>query len=1216
MQDPKSVFEHVSKRAEGATLDFKRELYKLGSIKGVADLVQDVICMANTPRDGSAYIACGFTYSPETGPVPVGMPEQVDGIKLRDQLNAASVQPLPQINYFPLTVGDKQFGIIEIPVQRAVGRPFFPLREFGGMKQGELWLRRESGNCRADADDTMRIAEWFLNGKVSPMPVGTEGQWTRFREAVGTFESGRVHVLIADQLPKASREVHASLGLAPWIAAFDFDPLSEQEGLLFAVRPEIERGRNLQLVVKDDTSPTFGRSATAWVFAKGLVGRGAQSGQQRFNGWLKEFGRDLRTRVEALAVAVTPSPVTVVALWHDPSTSEFLSKAIEELIQSFGESLTVVVVSAAIDRLQDVLNKHDAIGVGLDAGALSLGIRNLYAEQLTTSERCLLPTRDEGIPRDLDTRDRLWIEEDLELVHLNAGLVGDRQPSQFAKGETIAWRDLQLGYDCQRELTDKLRKRIEQELRDGKTVRVNLYHRPGAGGSTVARRVAWDVHTRFPTAVLHRADAGRTADRLTKLYALTQLPVLLVIDGSELSDTSVDQVYDAVRSQQTPVVMLQVLRRFNPTAEPARDFLLPTELSSVEADRFYEAYGRLVPSRLDALKARAKAKAGGDRTAFFFGLEAFGRDFVGLTKFVESRLAGTTDVAKRVIGFLALAYRYAQQPLPAASFADVLGYPRARKVALDKALPAPSLELLVTEPQEGWRMSHALIGDEVLMQLLCPAAQDRANLWKQALSEWVREFIVFLRGTSPVPSEQLLEVASRSVILRDNRELLGTEQSGQKKLSQLLEDIPSVQGRLEVLRCMTQVFPDEPHFHAHLGRYCGLLGRFEEALAAVDRALQINPRDSLLHHMRGMTLRHRANEFFDQNADLKTVVPTVREACKSFAEARRWNPENEYGFISEVQLLIRLLDHAGKQAKRPVSEMIGQSATDPFVREAIDRAEELLEQISTQREGENLSQYAEECRAQLDLLYGDHSTALQTWDNLLTRSDVAKPAIRRQVVRAHVRRHQGAWSALKPKELRRCIELLEANLAENPNDPASVVLWLRAIRQDPNFNLLDSALERVIHWKQNTNSVDAAFYLYVLHALAALEGSALATRDFEMALQECQSLARARRNRNHSIEWLGPGKGVHRLVHRSQLGEWAETFWKNAEVLERVSGRIASIDAPQRGWIELPGGLKAFFVPAKGDFHGGRDENQSVEFYLGFSYDGPRAWEVRPVKAR
>jgi hypothetical protein len=39
-----------------------------------------------------------------------------------------------------------------------------------------------------------------------------------------------------------------------------------------------------------------------------------------------------------------------------------------------------------------------------------------------------------------------------------------------------------------------------------------------------------------------------------------------------------------------------------------------------------------------------------------------------------------------------------------------------------------------------------------------------------------------------------------------------------------------------------------------------------------------------------------------------------------------------------------------------------------------------------------------------------------------------------------------------------------------------------------------------------------------------------------------------------------------------------------------------------------------FFVPAVGDFHARRDENRPVDCFIGFSYDGPRAWEVRRVE--
>ena len=107
-------------------------------------------------------------------------------------------------------------------------------------------------------------------------------------------------------------------------------------------------------------------------------------------------------------------------------------------------------------------------------------------------------------------------------------------------------------------------------------------------------------------------------------------------------------------------------------------------------------------------------------------------------------------------------------------------------------------------------------------------------------------------------------------------------------------------------------------------------------------------------------------------------------------------------------------------------------------------------------------------------------------------------------------------------------------------------------------------------------------------------------------------MARYRRGRTKSYEWFGRGSGAKRLVHHSQLGDWNQTteFWENISPLERVSGIITRIDGSQAGTIELPSGIRAFFVPARGNFST-RHINRKVSFYLGFSFDGPRAWEAK-----
>src|SRR5207244_3274950 len=117
--------------------------------------------------------------------------------------------------------------------------------------------------------------------------------------------------------------------------------------------------------------------------------------------------------------------------------------------------------------------------------------------------------------------------------------------------------------------------------------------------------------------------------------------------------------------------------------------------------------------------------------------------------------------------------------------------------------------------------------------------------------------------------------------------------------------------------------------------------------------------------------------------------------------------------------------------------------------------------------------------------------------------------------------------------------------------------------------------------RATSHTLEATYYLYVLYALQAIEGSRLAEIQADRFLQESRGMARLRRNRTKSFEWYGNGSGITRLVHHSELGDWQQDteFWKNTDSLTRLPGRIARIEGPQAGHIEIPGGMMAFFVP-------------------------------------
>jgi tetratricopeptide (TPR) repeat protein len=730
----------------------------------------------------------------------------------------------------------------------------------------------------------------------------------------------------------------------------------------------------------------------------------------------------------------------------------------------------------------------------------------------------------------------------------------------------------------------------------------------------VARRIIWDFHNEIPAAILHRCDPPLTTERLFRIASLTGKSILLLIDSSQIADRQVDELVNHLRSRQIPVVLLQTLRRFKSQAERDLVRYLPAELSQPEAHRFFEMFSRIEPRKRSDLERVLRAPDAKVRTAFYFGLETFGKDFLGIESYVASRLAGLSLVQKRVIGFIALAYHYAQRQLRSQAFADLLGIPRNRAVKLLKALPEELFDLLVEQDEEEWRVSHELIAVEILEQLLSPSNGDR-RLWRQSLSSWAIEFAGFCRGDGIIFSEEMLEIVRRTFIYRDNVDLLGTERSATQAFSQLVEDIPSREGRLEVLRNLVELYPNEAHLWSHLGRYYSMqMQDYPKALECTERAIALQNEDHVLHHMQGMVLRYQIQRKISEQADIADLVVLAQKASGSFAAARELNSDEEHSFISEVQMLIRILDYAGRQSTGGTVGYLSLPNADPFLREAIERSEDLLEQVRRNREGEGPSAYEQDARGKLNALYGRYDRALEIWNNLLSRRDTYRPPLRRQIVWTYLARKDRAWDRLDSREVDKIVTLLEDNIQEDPANEKDLRLWVQAVRRSTHPPSLESVIERLGYWRANSGALDAIYYLYVCNALLAIEGSALAREDAIRYIEECRQIARSRRNRTKSFEWLGGGSGINRLIHHSQLGDWdTRDFWANTSLLLRVTGRIAKIEGPQAGKIEIEGGLLAFFVPSRSGHSESRSENQLVEFYLGFSYDGLRAWEVKGV---
>jgi tetratricopeptide (TPR) repeat protein len=1222
-------FEVLLGHPEGPQLDFKRETYRLTG-DGAGDLIKDVLSMANTPREGDSHVVIGVKKHPDGSYDLVGLPESPDDNEFQNAVKS-KVHPCPVFLFFTITYQDKVFGIVRIKPER-IG-PCQATTDVGKVRRYVTYWRRGSQNDEARPDEQEIIRKWCRSGvpeltKVE-IPADPQTPWERFLYAVHGFERERVYVLAVGPQRHPDPQRLRGLGVAPWNFVMDFDPLSSENGLAAAVHSTIRQNRALHEIALDDHAVIHVDRSCYWYYARGLSRRLETLVEDGWIAWRRKYGRHVQGQFRRLADGRMSRPVTVISMWSD---EDYVRTVFDASIDVFGQGVDFVVASPDANGLARLRERYDATLIEISPEHLSEGIFAQFAPgPETPGNVILLPTRS-GVAVPLSPDDRGYVEEEIEVVGLTQGTVADADReacTAFLRGREITWFELGLHCDVDREKAVRVLKVVRQDLGAGPdrrprgTTRINLYHSPGAGGTTMGRRILWQMHLEYPCVVLHRAVPSETVDRLQTIHRLTGLPLLVLVEGAEVAENYTEDLFSLLRARQIPVVLLQVLRRFTQTEDRERSFFVDSQLSPVEATRFGYRLADARPQRrahVLSLVARAGAH---ERSPFYLALETFEEHFEGLHKYVEARIQHATDQQKCILLFLSLAYHYGQQPIPAQRFSALLSLPPTLKVDFEKALPLYLRELIRRQSGNVWRPAHHLIAQELLRQLLAPNATDD-RVWRQNLSTWAMKFAEFCRGDDALPSREMVELASRCFVFRDDRDLLGRETSGGPgQFSHLIEDIPVAEGRLALLLKLTDLFPDEAHFWAHLGRFYAIQQHdTEKAIAAIERAIQINPEDHVLYHMKGMALRSQAYQIMQQvdgedpKSRLRKVLAIASQAAEQFIISRNKEPNEEHGYISHIQMLLRLVDFAKVAlGADTVQQVLVNPTVDPALRESLDVAEDLLEQARRLREGDRPSAHVESCRNRLDAAYGRFDIVLRGWDNLLTRSDVYHPPVRRELVHTYLVRKERRWERLDSRELDRVLDLLESNIQEEPNEKKNIRLWMRAIRRKKPPVALETVIERVSYWKTNSLEIDAVYYLYVLYALQAMEGSVLALPPMNENVEECRRRARLRPNRTGSFEWVGQGQRLQRLVHYTELGSWdpSKDFWENAHRLSRLRGAIVSLPGPESGLIQLDCGMRVFFVPGKSGHVRGRDENRAVTLYLGFSYDGPRAWEVQNV---
>lgn len=168
---------HYKNIQEENVVDFKSEMpYPFSDdqagLKKKAGFIKDIVAMANTKREESAYIIFGVRHIAATGKKElIGvLGKHPDDSLLQQCLDSAKIVPRPTFIYQVFILDGVSYGVIEVFLPD--DGPYFPTKRFGNiLVPGSLYYREGTVNAEAIGDKIDQIKDWFSRRKAMRKPA-------------------------------------------------------------------------------------------------------------------------------------------------------------------------------------------------------------------------------------------------------------------------------------------------------------------------------------------------------------------------------------------------------------------------------------------------------------------------------------------------------------------------------------------------------------------------------------------------------------------------------------------------------------------------------------------------------------------------------------------------------------------------------------------------------------------------------------------------------------------------------------------------------------------------------------------------------------------------------------------------------------------------------------------------------------------------------------
>lgn len=805
------------------------------------------------------------------------------------------------------------------------------------------------GTSNIPDDLTMRSPKW--------------DEWLRFRHGVGDFDTQKnQYILVADTVPNAEIGCYSSLRSVAWKMVLDFDPKSEEKGFYREFTTEEGKMSNLVSLftpaeLNQSTMKSLLRKIDSkkiqWLFVNGRAGDDGSC--KAFSEWEASSVKNISSLFRCCSDPDTfdeQKPVVCLILPFSDHSRPFMKVTLSRLIENFDKH-NLSFVSVGNINWSSMSKKLSVQVFDLCPTILDLGLKEILGT--STDQKLRMPTSHAGVPASLGAREYLYIKEYLEILYMGCENLPEdtsnpsesqsqqenylkEQRKSFLSGNEISFASLFDNHDAKRKIERDIQIHVQRILDQGLTrpIIVEIRHSPGAGGTTIARRVLWDLHKEYPCGLTevsshHYSDednifTNELAERIVSLEEICNTPPLILIDGKQSGaiEGLSNKLTRNLQSRGKRALLLRCLRGSKESSIEAHESSyvhvfhvnVKLEESLTDLNEFKSKYKEYLDT-VDGALVRNQVVSGLCRV-FHFPLLSMMEEFrPKLEKIIEDTFNELDGIQQEIAVVVAFLQKYANYSTPAIllheAFKQYLVLPDKKIATYDdiKALFSECLMNLMVpvkpssfgreKPPESYTFQHPLVADLVLKRVYREQKRDLFGI--------VERFLQF-----PIyQHEKILPLVYELFIYNKIKE----GQTEKLKFSLLFEELrASDTDRATEIFCNAAEKINHPVMYGNAARFCARKEppSFPKAKDLIQRAMVVHKSTSKgryknLCHAKGVVLYFELKYMINSGKveDLQRLEEMAKIVLEAYREARNFPPTYPHPLIGEVEVWLECI---------------------------------------------------------------------------------------------------------------------------------------------------------------------------------------------------------------------------------------------------------------------------------------------------------------------